>query len=40
MMYASDVEVDLVTHGLLSLTCKNKDEAETFFDEFASKNIR
>lgn len=39
MMYAADVEVDLVSYGLLALSCTNKNEAEKFFDVLAHKNI-
>lgn len=38
MMYMADVEVDLVSYGLLAMSCSNRAEAEDFFDEMNSRN--
>lgn len=39
MMCAADLEVDLVSYGLLALSCTNKNDAQEFFDVLASKNV-
>lgn len=39
MMHSSGIEVDLVSYGLLALSCTNKNDAEEFFDVLTNKNI-
>lgn len=39
MMYAADIEVDLVSFGLLALSCTNKHDAEGYFAVLESKNV-
>lgn len=39
MMNAADIEVDLVSYGLLALSCTNENDAEEFFEVLASKRI-
>lgn len=39
MMQSADIEVDLVSHGLLALSCTNKKDAEEFFQVLTSKNM-
>lgn len=39
MMNAAGIEVDLVSYGLLALSCTNKTDAEEFFDVVANKNM-
>ena len=40
MMYTLGVEVDLVSYGLLSMTCKTTEEAEAFFAEIERNNVK
>ncbi|XP_055325072.1 uncharacterized protein LOC129579241 [Sitodiplosis mosellana] len=40
MMYTLGVEVDLVSYGLLSMTCKTAEEAEEFFAEVERNNVK
>lgn len=40
MMYATNVEVDLVSFGLLAMSCTNQTEAEEFFAEIDSQNVQ
>lgn len=39
MMYAADIEVDLVSYGLLAMSCTNKGDAEDYFTLLAEKNV-
>lgn len=39
-MYATNVEVDLVSHGLFAMSCTNQAEAEEFFEELDSQNMQ
>lgn len=40
MMYSLSVEVDLVSYGLLSMTCKTADDANEFFNEAERNNVK
>lgn len=39
MMYAADIEVDLVSYGLLAMSCTNKNDAEDYFEMLSSKRV-
>lgn len=40
MMHSADIDVDLVSHGLLAMSCKTKTDAEEFFVETRHENAR
>lgn len=39
MMFAADIEVDLVSYGLLAMSCTNKNDAKEYFEVLTSKNV-
>lgn len=39
-MYDADSEVDIISYGLVSLSCKTSAEAQQFFDEISNNDIK